>query len=498
MKSDMKADYTVAVLGDLHLDPRKMDDYEVGREHVKALLEEERENGAITTLVSLGDLGESKSVRPEETQELFAGVYALLHISPNSATPSFPSFGAPTFRSHLSEAIFPKPSFRSHPSSLLPGTSECHQLAHDFLSSFECKPNDHGALYEVVGGNHDLEGIDEFATDQANLEAYLRLHGKPTPQFSRQIGEKTLLLGLGSSVFRTAVHTSHEVTIDDAQLDWFERMLENHPASEGGKVFVFTHAPPMGSGLRVLQSNHVVNGCCWLNHSGPRVRDFIELVRTHRCIKAWFSGHFHLGQDYEDSITFPTADGSRGSCVFAQTSVMRSGTSRDSRQQSRLIRGNEEGFEVCTVNHAKGGELRLDASITYEDDGGVIAIAYDHEDFDHDDFDGVYIPSLDDGCRVQDASGTLTETECTLETTQWWEMTDGKVLGLHEGMLLEYDPSTLAPLGLVVGADELHGRQVAVVDSSIEVRRSPPFHPGPTCWPHLHPRLAYFKRAPHK
>ena len=107
MKSDMKADYTVAVLGDLHLDPRKMDDYEVGREHVKALLEEERENGAITTLVSLGDLGESKSVRPEETQELFAGVYALLHISPNSATPSFPSFGAPTFRSHLSEAILP-------------------------------------------------------------------------------------------------------------------------------------------------------------------------------------------------------------------------------------------------------------------------------------------------------------------------------------------------------------------------------------------------------
>ena len=114
MKSDMKADYTVAVLGDLHLDLRNMDDYEVGREHVKALLEEERENGAITALVSLGDLGESKSVRPEETQELFAGVYAL-HISPNSATPSFPSFGAPTFRRHLSEAIFPKPSFLSSP-----------------------------------------------------------------------------------------------------------------------------------------------------------------------------------------------------------------------------------------------------------------------------------------------------------------------------------------------------------------------------------------------
>ena len=61
----------------------------------------------------------------------------------------------------------------------------------------------------------------------------------------------------------------------------------------------------MGSGLRVLQENHVVNGCCWLNHSGgekadPRTtRKFIELVRRHRCIKGWFSGHFHLSHDYE-------------------------------------------------------------------------------------------------------------------------------------------------------------------------------------------------------
>lgn len=36
-------------------------------------------------------------------------------------------------------------------------------------------------------------------------------------------------------------------------------------------------------------------------------------------------------------------------------------------------------------------------------------------------------------------------------------MADGKVLGVHNGMVLEYDPSTLAPLGLVVGKDELKG-----------------------------------------
>ena len=120
----------------------------------------------------------------------------------------------------------------------------------------------------------------------------------------------------------------------------------------------------------MLQENHVVNGCCWLNHSGgvngdPKTTKFIDLVREHRCIKAWFSGHFHLGQDYQDSITFPTIPRelgpypNRGSCVFAQTSVMRAGTSRDGRQQSRLIRGNKDGFEICTIDHADGGKVRL-------------------------------------------------------------------------------------------------------------------------------------------
>ena len=49
----------------------------------------------------------------------------------------------------------------------------------------------------------------------------------------------------------------------------------------------------------------------------------------------------HSLPPFQDSITFPEEGANRGSCVFAQTSVMRSGTSRDTRQQSRLIRGNK-------------------------------------------------------------------------------------------------------------------------------------------------------------
>eukprot|EP01082_Thalassiosira_pseudonana_P009232 g8365.t1 g8365 contig29:354067-356091(-) len=421
-------EFVVGILGDLHMDPRKMEDYGTGRSHFLPIFEEAKSKHGNVALVSLGDLGESKSVRPEETSELFAG------------------------------------------------TTECHTMAAEFLGSF-------GVPYDVVGGNHDLEGLDEFETDKENLDMYLKVHNKETPYFSRQVADKTLLVGMGSTLFRDAVYTSHEVTIDQEQIDWFENLVKTHPAEEGWKVFVFTHAPPNGSGLRVLQENHVVNGCCWLNHSNEKqCKKFIELVREHRCIKAWFSGHFHLGQDYQDSITFPTIDPkdgpypNRGSCVFAQTSVMRAGTSRDGRQQSRLIRGNKDGFEICTVDHQKDGKIRLDATISYKGDTNEVGV-YAHEDeaYDHDSYFKVYAPCAgdklhppDDGFRRYNSDGNIEPFDIEADTVAWWYMSCGRALGMLNGNLIEYDSSTLAPLGLVVGADELVGKKIGVINSGLD------------------------------
>ena len=101
-------EFTVGILGDLHMDPRKMEDYVAGRTHWVPILQSAvaAQNGNVA-LVSLGDLGESKSVRPEETSELFAG------------------------------------------------TTECHELAAEYLGSF-------GVPYEVVGGNHGACVLDEY------------------------------------------------------------------------------------------------------------------------------------------------------------------------------------------------------------------------------------------------------------------------------------------------------------------------------------------------
>ncbi len=53
-------EFCVAVLGDLHIDPRKMEDYAEGHGHIVPILEDAKTRGVNAALVSLGDLGESK------------------------------------------------------------------------------------------------------------------------------------------------------------------------------------------------------------------------------------------------------------------------------------------------------------------------------------------------------------------------------------------------------------------------------------------------------
>jgi len=419
---------SLRVLGDLHLDPRDMDHSYEGQAHFKKIFD-----GTKTKkfLCSLGDLGESKDCT--QTKQLFSG------------------------------------------------TTECFKLAREYLDGY-------GVPFDVVGGNHDLEGIDEFGTDEENLEAYLKFLGKETPQFCHEIAEKTLVVGLGSTAFRTATYTSHEVSIDKKQLDWFEKTIEEHPASEGWTVFCFSHAPIIGSALRVLQENHVVNGCCWLNHTDAvDSKRFIEVVRKNSCVKAWFSGHFHLSHDYEDSITFPGGN-NRGSCVFAQVGCMTARSSRDTKRQSRIVRGNSTGFEVCTVDHMDGGKVRLDATVTYSDECEVdsenmedmineegerscstIVYAHEHEFASSDKWFKAYVPQDGDSCYLMNPDGTINDkvdADCLAkgESVCWWHMKDGAVLGVHNGMVIEYDPGTLAPLGMVVSRDEMIDRKVAVID----------------------------------
>lgn len=268
------------------------------------------------------------------------------------------------------------------------GTTKSFEDAKEFLEGFQVP-------YNLVTGNHDLEGLDEFATDESNLEAWMSCFGMNQPQFSRYIGEKTLLLGVSTTRFRHAPYSSHEVHVDDAQLEWFVDMVKKHPAEEGWKIAVFSHAPVMGSGLRVLQNVHVVNGCAWLNHCSPESRSlFIQTVQENPQIKLWFSGHFHLSHDYQDAISTVNA------CTFVQVGVMGPVSSRDGRRQTRIIQGCSDEWKIYTVNHHirdenSKAELRLDATIDIEK--ASLTMAHDDTDFDHDEWFSAYVPEEEDG-----------------------------------------------------------------------------------------------------
>ena len=49
-----------------------------------------------------------------------------------------------------------------------------------------------------------------------------------------------------------------------------------------------------------------------------------------------------------------------------------------------------------------------------------------------------YTPQEEDGCYIENAGGVLNEKEDWDEKTVcWWHMTDGAVLGVHDGMVIQ-------------------------------------------------------------
>ena len=203
-------------------------------------------------------------------------------------------------------------------------------------------------------------------------------------------------------------------------------------------------------------------------------------MRSNPQIKGWFSAHFHLSHDYEDSITFPGGN-NRGSAVFAQTGVMTARSSRDGRRQSRLVRGNSRGFEVCTIDHSKGGAIRLDATVMFSDECEVDMDNDQVEGADPTKVLGAHLRARARGLRPRHVvqrvhaqrGGRLPRERAVRrdrghfggrDPVKWWYMKDGAVLGGHNGMIIEYDPSNAAPLGMVVSRDELENRRVAIID----------------------------------
>ncbi|KAK9826404.1 hypothetical protein WJX81_000388 [Elliptochloris bilobata] len=227
-----------------------------------------------------------------------------------------------------------------------PGSRECFSVAAEFLAGFGPVPR------ALVVGNHDLEGA-EFESDSENLAAWVEAFGQ-RHFWAAELGP-LVCLGLSTVRFRSNEFSVHEVHIDEEQMQFLEAAMA---AAAGRPVAMFTHAPPLGSGLKVLQEVHVKNRCAWLNHSS-KAGAFISLVHRYPNIRLWFSGHFHLSHNYADSIAVA------GHCAFVQTGVI-GDCNRDGFRHSRVLKGDAGGYRLYTLDHDLG-TLRLDLQAGWAD-----------------------------------------------------------------------------------------------------------------------------------
>ncbi|CAM9734915.1 unnamed protein product [Ectocarpus fasciculatus] len=107
-------------------------------------------------------------------------------------------------------------------------------------------------------------------------------------------------------------------------------------------------------------------------------------------------------------------------------------------------------------------------------------IAHGHEDYDHSSWFSAYLPEEEDGCYLDhtqlaaDGGGGGTAVASYSEDVRcWWHMRDGRVLGVHDGMVVEYDQELLAPIGVVRDREQLKGREVVVIEGGDAVMLVP-------------------------
>ena len=139
---------------------------------------------------------------------------------------------------------------------------------------------------------------------------------------------------------------------------WFVKTVAEHPYEDGWKVFVFSHARDHRLGAarpagvprrqRLLLAQPQRRRCSQALHRASSARPPAD--------QGLVLAHFHLSHDYEDSMSFP-AGLNRGD-VRLRADGGDDGA-LDARRPPPVAppRGNSQGFEICTVDHSKGGEV---------------------------------------------------------------------------------------------------------------------------------------------
>lgn len=200
-----------------------------------------------------------------------------------------------------------------------------------------------GAPLRAIMGNHDLEresgaGSQEKGTMERE---FVQLFG--TDSYGvMEFDDYRLFFVTTDPQPEDSCYQIQECYVSEGQYEWLMNELNKR---KGVPIIFFTHAPPIGCGLRTVPNVHVRSTNAYLDQNHDPIR-WINLVKDTPEIVMWFSAHYHLGHHHPDSHTL------RYGTHFFITGVHGSCT-RDESRQSRVIDITPDGTTVRTLDHVK-------------------------------------------------------------------------------------------------------------------------------------------------
>jgi len=231
------------------------------------------------------------------------------------------------------------------------GTIEGLEEAETFLRQI-------GAPLRPILGNHDMERESGPGTQPKGTiqERFLNMFELESPYGVLEYDHYRFFFASTENQSPDSCYDVQEVFATDEQFNWLKAKLKERP---GVPVIFFTHAPPVGAGLRTVPRVHVRSTNAYLDENHNPYR-WYELFKHTPEIVMWFSAHYHLSHIHPDSHTY------RFGTHFFITGVHGATFTRDGNRQSRILDIEADGVKVLTLDHIKR-EVTTEGGWQHED-----------------------------------------------------------------------------------------------------------------------------------
>jgi hypothetical protein len=243
-------------------------------------------------------------------------------------------------------------------SRMLIGSTEGLEEAKRFLDQT-------GTTLRPILGNHDLEresgpGLQPKGT---MIDYFQSLFELEQPYGVLEYEHFRLFFASTDPQSPDSCYDVQECFVSDIQFNYLTRKLKERP---NVPVIFFTHAPPIGCGLRTVPRVHVRSTNAYLDQNHDPLR-WYHLFRNTPEIVMWFSAHYHLSHIHPDASTL------RFGTRFFITGVHGMCT-RDGNRQSRILDIGSTGVKVSTLDHIQR-TITDEGGWSYEGElGGLVQV----------------------------------------------------------------------------------------------------------------------------